>query len=415
MYPALSSALSYIMRPWIRSLRTIDARRVSHRCFSSSRSRLELRSIWDLDNKIDPVYRECTNRSLEIIKFPEDQPPNNVLLIQKEGMPSVTEAMVEFAKYLKIAYPATNIILEPNVATELHSSLPFPVYATPYTTLPPYPNRNPYHLKTSLTVTFGGDGTILHAASLFSTSPVVPPLLSFSLGTLGFLGPWKFSDYKKAITAVFTNKARIMRRSRIKMEAFSGSTQLLGDLWPPDTQSNGGRGEGSGVWAMNEVNIHRGQNPHMAIVEVFVDGRFLTEAVADGIILSTPTGSTAYSLSSFGSIVHPRVPAILLTPICPRSLSFRPLVLPAEVEVSLKLSEKARGEEVEVSIDGKRWGGVRKGTEVKITGEMGNFCGGGEGGVPCIWREGSEHEDEWVGGLNGLLKFNYPFGEEVNF
>ncbi|KAF3220028.1 NADH kinase pos5 [Orbilia oligospora] len=404
--------LSYIMRPWIRSLRTVDARRVTQRCFSSSRPRLELRSIWDLDNKIDPVYRECTNRSLEIIKFPEDQPPNNVLLIQKEGVPSVTEAMVEFAKYLKTAYPATNIILEPHIATELHSSLPFPIHATPYTTLPPYPNRNPYHLKTSLTVTFGGDGTILHAASLFSTSPVVPPLLSFSLGTLGFLGPWKFSDYRAAITAVFTNKARIMRRSRIKMEAFSGSTQLLGDLWPPDSQSNGGRGEGSGVWAMNEVNIHRGQNPHMAIVEVFVDGRFLTEAVADGIILSTPTGSTAYSLSSFGSIVHPRVPAILLTPICPRSLSFRPLVLPAEVEVSLKLSDKARGDEVEVSIDGKRWGGVRKGVEVKITGEMGNFCGGGEGGVPCIWREGSEHEDEWVGGLNGLLKFNYPFGEE---
>ncbi|KAK6542361.1 NADH kinase pos5 [Orbilia ellipsospora] len=337
-------------------------------------------------------------------------------------MPSVTEAMVEFAKYLTHTHPSTNIILEPAVAAELHSTLPFPVYATPYTTLPPFPNRNPYHLKTSLTVTFGGDGTILHAASIFSTSPVVPPLLSFSLGTLGFLGPWKFADYKTAVEALFTNNARVMRRSRIKMKVFDGNKQLIGDLWPPNGIHNGNSASGThneeveknGVWAMNEVNIHRGQNPHMAVVEVYVDGRFLTEAVADGIILSTPTGSTAYSLSSFGSIVHPKVPAILLTPICPRSLSFRPLVLPAESEVTLKLSGKTRGNEVEVSIDGKRWGGVGTGVEVRVTGEV-NYCGVGEGGVPCIWREGSEHEDEWVSGLNGLLKFNYPFGEEVHF
>ncbi|KAF3910500.1 hypothetical protein AA313_de0203553 [Arthrobotrys entomopaga] len=410
------------MRSYLRCLRGLKSHTTSRRCFSTTRPKLELRSIWDLENKIDPIYRECTNKSLEIIRFPDGKPPNNVLLVQKEGMPSVTEAMVEFAKHLTETHPATNIILEPAVAAELHSTLPFPVYATPYTTLPPFPNRNPYHLKTSLTVTFGGDGTILHAASIFSTSPVVPPLLSFSLGTLGFLGPWKFADYKTAARAVFTNNARVMRRSRIKMKVFEGNKQLTGDLWPPNGMHNGSNTEGvnngevekNGVWAMNEVNIHRGQNPHMAVVEVFVDGRFLTEAVADGIILSTPTGSTAYSLSSFGSIVHPKVPAILLTPICPRSLSFRPLVLPAESEVTLRLSGKTRANEVEVSIDGKRWGGVGTGVEVRVTGEMNN-CGVGEGGVPCVWREGSEHEDEWVSGLNGLLKFNYPFGEEVHF
>ncbi|KAF3903893.1 hypothetical protein ABW20_dc0108724 [Dactylellina cionopaga] len=339
--------------------------------------------------------------------------------------------MVVTHRYLTTTYPSTNIILEPAVAAELHSNLPFPVYSTPYTTLPPFPNRNPYHLKTSLTVTFGGDGTILHAASIFSTSPVVPPLLSFSLGTLGFLGPWKFTDYKAAVEAVWGNNARVMRRSRIKMQVFDeDGQQLSGNLWPPHNGNhqhpiNGGKsgsssstGEGedyNGVWAMNEVNIHRGRDPHMAVVEVFVDGRFLTEAVADGIILSTPTGSTAYSLSSFGSIVHPKVSAILLTPICPRSLSFRPLVLPAEAEVTLKLSKKTRGEEVEVSIDGKRWGGVKTGVEVRVTGEIRNHYEIGEGGVPCIWREGSQHEDEWVSGLNGLLKFNYPFGEEVHF
>ncbi|KAF3930146.1 hypothetical protein ABW19_dt0208517 [Dactylella cylindrospora] len=389
------------------------ALKFGRRNFSSSIRNLEVRSIWDLENKVEPAYRECASTNLELIKFPEGIPPNNVLLIQKDGMPSVTRAMIEFATHLTATHPSTNIILEPAVAKELHSTLPFPVYAAPYTTLPPYPNRNPYHLKTSLTVTFGGDGTILHAASLFSTSPVVPPLLSFSLGSLGFLGPWKFANYKAAVDAVWRNKARVLRRSRIKMQVFKDNQPLYGDMWPNDTGDN----QENGIWAMNEVNLHRGGNPHLAVVDVFVEGRFLTEAVADGIILSTPTGSTAYSLSSFGSIVHPRVPAILLTPICPRSLSFRPLVLPAQSPVTLKLSAKTRGDEVEVLIDGKRWGGVATGVEVRVIGEINDHCnlpeGEVRGGVPCVWREGGEHEDEWVSGLNGLLKFNYPFGEDT--
>ncbi|KAF3923591.1 hypothetical protein ABW21_db0201808 [Orbilia brochopaga] len=407
---------STVLRRCARAARGLESQVLARRAFSTSRPTFELRSIWDLETRVDPIYRECTNKSLEIIRFPDNQPPNNLLLVQKEGMPSVTEAMIEFAKYVTTTYPNTKIILEPHTAADLHSSLSFPIYTTSASKIPPDSSQNPYHLKTSLTVTFGGDGTILHAASIFSTTTVVPPLLSFSLGTLGFLGPWQFSDYKKALDAVWSNNARVMRRSRIKMQVFEGKKQLSGDLWPAEHQAGEtGPGGDIGVFAMNEVHIHRGRNPHMAVVDVFVDGRLLTEAVADGIILSTPTGSTAYSLSSFGSIVHPRVPAILLTPICPRSLSFRPLVLPAESEVSLRLSSKTRCKEVEVSIDGKRWGGVHTGVDVRVNGEMKNSGDIGRGGVPCIWREGSEHEDEWVSGLNGLLKFNYPFGEEVQF
>lgn len=174
---------------------------------------------------------------------------------------------------------------------------------------------------------------------------------------------------------------------------------------------------------MNEVIIHRGVNPHLAIVEVFVGGRFLTEAVADGMIISTPTGSTAYSLSSGGSIVHPLVSSLLLTPICPRSLSFRPLVLPANTPITLRLSEKNRGREVEVSVDGIRRGqGLQVGMELRVEGEeVKDAEGRWVGGVPSIVRgtSGGEGdgaaagEDSWVGGLNGLLKFNYPFGEEA--
>jgi len=172
---------------------------------------------------------------------------------------------------------------------------------------------------------------------------------------------------------------------------------------------------------MNEVILHRGRDPHLAIIEIYVGGRFLTEAVADGMIISTPTGSTAYSLSSGGSIVHPLVSSLLLTPICPRSLSFRPLVLPANTPITLRLSEKNRGREVEVSVDGiRRNKALRVGMELRVEGEdVRDAAGNWVGGVPSIVRgtSGSESEgggeDSWVGGLNGLLKFNYPFGEEA--
>jgi len=156
--------------------------------------------------------------------------------------------------------------------------------------------------------------------------------------------------------------------------------------------------------------------PHLVELDVFIAGKFLTSAVADGMIVSTPTGSTAYSLSSGGSIVHPLVPSVLITPICPRSLSFRPLVLPAHSPISLRLGKKNRAEEVEVSIDGVRQDvGLNQGMEVGVWGEkVRDRHGVFSGGVPSVVRAARDdgQEDHWVGGLNGLLKFNYPFGED---
>lgn len=350
-------------------------------------------------------------------------------------------------------YPSIGVVLEPKTAEEVHSSLPFPVYSAPLDK-----QLSALHDRIDLIITLGGDGTILRASSLFATCFNVPPVLSFSMGTLGFLSEWKFSEYKRAFREVYmsgagagdrtaclggpqptptdvhaeyqmgptgwssvrgqsmgsTRGARILMRNRLKVGLFTSDGKPV-QQHPESIPLQGGLGS-QGTYVMNEVLIHRGKEPHLAVVEVFVGGRFLTEAVADGIIISTPTGSTAYSLSSGGSIVHPLVPSILLTPICARSLSFRPLVLPSSTPITLRLSEKNRGRELEVSIDGVNLGqGMAVGMEARVWNEvMRHGKNDWYGGVPSVMRRimGGEAHEGWVSGLNGLLKFNYPFGEE---
>jgi NADH kinase len=197
-----------------------------------------------------------------------------------------------------------------------------------------------------------------------------------------------------------------------------GNRLKVGVFAADGTRIGGTDGLGD-TYALNEVTLHRGSSPHLKVIDVYINNRFLTEAVADGMIISSPTGSTAYSLSSGGSIVHPLVPSLLLTPICPRSLSFRPLVLPAETPITLRLGDKNRGREVEVSIDGHTLTqGMGVGMEVRVSGEeVRKESGEWHGGVPSIVRgttggQDDMVEDHWVGGLNALLKFNYPFGDQ---
>lgn len=379
----------------------------------------------------------------ELLSLQWPVPPRNILMVKKQGVPVVTQSLVEYAKYIHSNYKDVALIFESNVASEVASELPFSVYATGST--------NMLSSKVELITTLGGDGTILHASSLFNTSPRVPPMLSFSMGTLGFLGEWKFEEYKRAFREVYMSGATAGGHF-IQDQKLPRVQDNAGNDWPVDDESwssvrgksmgplrgskvllrnrltvgvfdargkrvHGSHGTGD-IHAMNEVIIHRGKEAHLAIIDVLIGGRFLTEAVADGMIIATPTGSTAYSLSSGGSIIHPLVNSLLLTPICPRSLSFRPLVLPANTPVTLRLGEKNRGRELEVSIDGQRRSlGIGVGMEIRVQGEEITKGSDWDGGAPCVMRGAraglDDDDDGWVGGLNGLLKFNYPFGEEA--
>lgn len=423
----------------------------SYRLFSTSIKRSTILNLRELPTGKQPKYLETPQNDLLCLRWP--LPPQNILLVQKRNAPVATEALKGFAQHIHETYPNINILLEPDTASQVHDSLDFPVYVfsdARYTQT----DSIAITKKIDLTATFGGDGTILRASSLFSSAHDVPPILSFSMGTLGFLGEWKFAEFKRAFREVYMSGAGAGDRAQVLEtvssdtryeEAQSGmaSTENGPTGWSSIRGKSLGKTRGARVLlrhrlkvaikpayhlpmknpdpatihAMNEIIIHRGATPHLAHIAIYIGGRFLTEAVADGMIISTPTGSTAYNLSSGGSIIHPLVDSLCLTPICPRSLSFRPLVLPASAPVTLRLSEENnRGREVDVSIDGVRQvNGLCVGGEIRVVGEeIQRGKDGWRGGVPCIMRGGGKEGDDdgWVGGLNGLLKFNYPFGEE---
>jgi NADH kinase len=405
------------------------------RFFSSTRPAAAIRHIAELPPRIRPAYVPAPANTLLSLQWPS--PPRNILIAKKKRTPNISASLLDFAEHLQNTYPGLNLILDRASAAEVHDHLPHPVYT--------YDSSRPLADKTDLVCTLGGDGTLLRASSLFSHASSVPPVLSFAMGTLGFLGEFKFAEYKRAFREVYMSgapdtyaasaapadpeptsnsshsplsysdlrgktmgsnrTARVLLRNRLKVGVFAPDGSRIG-------------GHDHDTYALNEVTLHRGSSPHLKIIDVYINNRFLTEAVADGMIISSPTGSTAYSLSSGGSIVHPLVPSLLLTPICPRSLSFRPLVLPAETPITLRLGDKNRGKQVEVSIDGNTiTQGLDAGMEVRVAGEdVRTPSGEWLGGVPSIVRgtmgREDDTEDHWVGGLNALLKFNYPFGDQ---
>ncbi|KAL9010118.1 MAG: hypothetical protein Q9173_004917 [Seirophora scorigena] len=399
---------------------------------SGSSSRWEIQDLNVLPERKVAKYLETRHKDLLSLQWPS--PPRNVLLVQKRNAAVTIAALKDFAQHIHDTFPDTNILLEPDTADELHQSIPFPVY----TSVAPQDAASKQAAltqKVDLAATFGGDGTILRASSLFSSALSVPPMLSFSMGTLGFLGEWKLAEYKRAFREVYMSGAGAGDRSQILETSSSLDGKNIQPESAGDVASTAGggpagwssiRGKSLGktrgarillrhrlkvtvkvsedesgrgatratdtptIHAVNEIIIHRGATPHLAHIAIFIGGRFLTEAVADGMIISTPTGSTAYSLSSGGSIIHPLVDSLCLTPICPRSLSFRPLILPASTPVTLRLSEKNRGREVDISIDGARQHkGLKVGGEIRVVGEeIQRDIDGWRGGVPCVMRGG---------------------------
>lgn len=197
-----------------------------------------------------------------------------------------------------------------------------------------------------LCITLGGDGTVLYALNLFQQ--IVPPVLSFALGSLGFLTNFRFEHFRKVLTTVLDSGVRAYLRMRFTCRVYDADGRLKREQQ-----------------VLNEVVVDRGPSPYVTNLELYGDGSLLTVAQADGLIIATPTGSTAYSLSAGGSLVHPGVSAISVTPICPHTLSFRPILLPDGMCLKVKVPASSRAT-AWASFDGKVRTEIRKGDYVTV-------------------------------------------------
>lgn len=177
-------------------------------------------------------------------------------------------------------------------------------------------------------VVLGGDGTLLSVAPAAARAGV--PVMGVNLGRLGFLTEIPVSEAVATLDRFLADGAGLVS-PRWLLEA---------------------RTAGIASYCLNDAVITKGAVSRMIELVLGIDGRDVATVKSDGLIVSTPTGSTAYSLSAGGPIVHPRVPAIVVTPICPHTLSFRPLAVPAASSVSVRLL--TGGEEVFLTLDGQR-------------------------------------------------------------
>ncbi|KAF5828732.1 ATP-NAD kinase [Dunaliella salina] len=275
--------------------------------------------------------------------------PSRVLIVKKPGNPDASQKMREIAAWLHAR--GIHVVVERPVA---HAE---------------FPKLDAYDAKIhpiDFCITLGGDGTVLHLASLFEHDDPLPPVISFAMGSLGFLTPFDATEYARCLNRVISannpeSPLYVTLRTRRRCELRHGGERLA--------MHN----------VLNEVVVVRGA----------------CASVADGLIISTPSGSTAYSMSAGGPMVTPSVPCSILTPIAPLSLSFRPLVIPESSDILIHLPEYARSN-ARISFDGKKALRMRKVTP--------SLC-------PLPLINMSNLDTDWYEGITGKLKWNQTLRE----
>ncbi len=195
-----------------------------------------------------------------------------------------------------------------------------------------------------LLVVLGGDGSVLAAVRAIGTRSL--PALCVNLGHLGFLTAVNPDEAEAALGAVLRGEHTIVERTRFEVTHARAGRELLRER------------------VLNDAVITKGSALARLIeLEALVDGVLVSSYRSDGLLVATPTGSTAYNLSAGGPIVDPRVPAAILNPICPHTLSLRPLVLPDDREILVRLRSP---EDATLTLDGQVGATLRQGDEVRV-------------------------------------------------
>jgi len=198
-----------------------------------------------------------------------------------------------------------------------------------------------------LIVVLGGDGTLLSVAGCVGAADVDVPILGVNFGSLGFLTEATLPELYQSLEAALSGEARVEERLMLRATTMRRGVALLEHL------------------ALNDVVITKAARARMTDLSVSVGDEFVTRVKADGLIVATPTGSTAYNLAAGGPIVQPVVDAIVLTPIAPHMLTNRPIVIPASsvVRVQPMMAER---DELYVTFDGQEGYQLEAGDEVRI-------------------------------------------------
>ena len=194
-------------------------------------------------------------------------------------------------------------------------------------------------------VTLGGDGTLLRGARFLDGHDI--PILGVNLGRVGFLTSCQGEDFEPALKHLAGGEYVAQPRMALSARAISSE------------------GETRKQWrALNDFVLHKGGFARVVRLNVFVDGESIGTYAADGVVISTPTGSTAYSLSAGGPVVVPTVESIIITPVSPHTLGIRPLVIPPDGEVTVEANESPT--ELLVTVDGQVGTKFVKGEKLKV-------------------------------------------------
>jgi len=177
----------------------------------------------------------------------------------------------------------------------------------------------------------GGDGTFLCAARWIGDHQI--PVLGIKFGEIGFLAETVARNLISSAENILNNEYTISRRMRLEVQVLRGNKRFVIQT------------------VLNDIVINRGALARLANIETYINSHYLTTFRADGLIIATPTGSTAYSLAAGGPVIHSDVPGIIITPICPFTLTNRPLILPDSIEIKLKLEKEAS--DIMLTFDGQ--------------------------------------------------------------
>jgi NAD+ kinase len=196
------------------------------------------------------------------------------------------------------------------------------------------PSSGPAQAPADLACVFvlGGDGTFLSAVRWIGDREI--PMLGVKFGDLGFLAEIAEENLYEAADRVLKGNYTLARRMRMEVRVDRKHKPVLRET------------------VLNDIVINRGALARLANIITHINGHYLTTFRADGLIVSTPTGSTAYSLAAGGPVVHPKVPGLILTPICPFTLTNRPLIVPDEVDITIRLDKDSS--DIILTLDGQK-------------------------------------------------------------